>query len=213
MKYLNNITNKKFLTGIAILMLGQALGYYSIKLFINDYHIIESQIDNYIPFIPYMIYFYAMFYPYIFLTLYYTFLNDYDNYRKGIIIGTITYIITDIIFLAYPTIMIRPEVAYDKLDWLTATLINITYTYDNPPINCFPSIHCLFCFQVMLMTMMLKNVEIKKKFPIIIIGILISISTIFVKQHYFFDIIGALILSIVMNTLGYVYFKKKIKNS
>ena len=214
MKYfISNITNRKFLKGIAIFMLGQAVGYYSIKLFLTDYHIIGSQIDNSIPFVPHMIYFYSLFYLYIFFTLYYIFIKDYNNYKKGIIIGTIIYIIADIIFLIYPTIMIRPEVAYDKLDWLTAFLVKTTYTYDNPASNCFPSIHCLFCFQVIIMTIMLKNVKWTNKALIIIIGLLISISTVFVKQHYLYDVIGALILSITMNTLGYVYFNKIIKSS
>lgn len=211
--FISNVTNKQFLVGIVILMVGQAIGYYTIKFFIHDYYTIESSIDGLIPFVPHMIYFYSIFYPFVFFVLYYVFIHDYENYRRGIIVGTVSYLITDIIFLVFPTIMIRPNVAYNQLDWLTALLIRITYTCDSPAINCFPSIHCLFCFQVMYMALTLKNSKWYDKLYIVYIGLLVSISTVFVKQHYVYDIIGALGLCIIMNTLGYVFFNKKAKNS
>ena len=211
--FIKNISNKQFLTGIVVFLVGQAITYYAIKLLIHDPHILDSSIDKHIPFIPEMIIFYSIFYPFVFCTLYYIFIHNKENFRHGIIIGTISYLIADIIFICFPTIMIRPEISYSKLDWLTGLLIKITYTGDNPPINCFPSIHCLFTFQVIYMTLLLKNSSWKEKTYIIYVGLLIAVSTVFVKQHYIYDIIGALGLCIIMNTLGYIFFNKRVKNS
>ena len=210
-KFFSNIAEKKFWVGILIFMLGQSIGYYGIKLFEIDFHTINSPIDGMIPFVPQMIFFYSIWYPFIFLILYYIYKKDYNVFRNGIIIGTIAYLITDIIFVVYPTIMVRPEVVYEELDFLTALLMKITYLGDNPAVNCFPSIHCLYCFHIMFMFTLLKGTTWRQKAFVYIMGLLIIASTVMVKQHYFYDIIGSLVLAILTNGIGYLLIR--IKNN
>ena len=88
-----------------------------------------------------------------------------------------------------------PEI--NNIDVVTDFIIKATYFLDNPALNCFPSIHCLFCFQVILTTILSKNIKFKYKFLITIVSFLIIMSTVLVKQHYFLDILGALIICII----------------
>lgn len=196
MKYLKN---KKFLISISILLIGQAFFYWFLKFFQTNPHYLNFDIDQKIPFIPNFIYIYNTFYPFMFLTLLYLFTKDENVYMKGIISGILGFLICDIIFLIYPTIMQRPPIPETNL--LTEFVLKVTFFFDTPALNCFPSIHCLFCFQIIYSFILTNQIELKKKIPIIIYSLLIIMSTILVKQHYVVDIISALSICIITNLL------------
>lgn len=196
MKYLKN---KKFLISISILLIGQAFFYWFLKFFQTNPHYLNFDIDQKIPFIPNFIYIYNTFYPFMFLTLLYLFTKDENVYMKGIISGILGFLICDIIFLIYPTIMQRPPIPETNL--LTEFVLKVTFFFDTPALNCFPSIHCLFCFQIIYSFIFTNQIELKKKIPIIIYSLLIIMSTVLVKQHYVFDIISALSICIITNLL------------
>ena len=196
MKYLKN---KKFLISISILLIGQAFFYWFLKFFQTNPHYLNFDIDQKIPFIPNFIYIYNTFYPFMFLTLLYLFTKDENVYMKGIISGILGFLICDIIFLIYPTIMQRPPIPETNL--LTEFVLKVTFFFDTPALNCFPSIHCLFCFQIIYSFIFTNQIELKKKIPIIIYSLLIIMSTILVKQHYVVDIISALSICIITNLL------------
>ena len=105
----------------------------------------------------------------------------------------------------------RPEIT-SNIDILTRSLLNITYYIDNPAINCFPSIHCLLCFQTSYMMIISHNINSKYKIISSLISVLIILSTVFIKQHYFYDIIGAFIIFIFTNII-YINLKKNIDKS
>lgn len=191
---------KSFLVSISILMISQAFFYWFIKLFQPDPSYINFPLDNKIPFLPNFIYIYNLFYPFIFLAFYYLFTKDEKNYYKGIVAGIIGYLICDIIYLYYPTIMPRLPIP-STTNPITSLIVKITYFFDEPALNCFPSIHCLFCFQIIFSYLKTNLVELKKKLPIIIISTLIILSTILVKQHYVLDIISAFLVCITANLI------------
>ena len=104
----------------------------------------------------------------------------------------------DIIFLFMPTIMYRPMTP--NYDPITNFVLWITYFFDEPPLNCFPSIHCLFCFQVVF-SYIYSKAKREKKAIIITIAFLIIISTLFIKQHFIYDVIAAFLVCIIANIL------------
>lgn len=205
--FFKEITNRDFLISISCLMLMQSLIFTFIKYLQIDYHVMASRVDDFIPFLPYIVYIYNIFYPFVFIVLYYVFLHDKKSYYHGIIAGTIGYLLCDIIFLIYPTIMIRPDVMYDKLDIITGFIVKLTYLVDTPAINCFPSIHCLFCFQAAYTTIVSKGIGKKEKAIITFILLLISASTVLMKQHYFYDILGAFAVFAFSNIITFLIFK------
>ena len=209
--YLKNIKNKEFIISIICMMGIQALLYWSLKLLQADFHTFNFSIDNKTPFIPQLIILYNLFYPMIFIAFYNIFNHDKDAYYKGIIAGIIGFIISDIIFIIYPTVIIRPDLTNLNIDPINKFVIYLTYKVDTPAINCLPSIHCLFCFQAIISSIMCKNYNNKYKVLIIIILLSIAASTVLVKQHYFIDIVGALIISLISTLISPIIYKK-IKN-
>ena len=188
--------NKDFIISISILLVGQAILYWFLKLFQSNPTYIDYYLDDKIPFLGRFVYIYDTFYPFVFFSLYLLYKKDKKAYFKGIIAGVIGFIICDIIFLSIPTIMYRPVIP--SIDPLTDLVIKITFLYDSTPLNCFPSIHCLFCFQV-IYSFIFSKFDRRNKIVIIICSLLIVLSTLFIKQHYVFDVISALLIVIVSN--------------
>lgn len=202
-KFFSEFLNKKFLISIIAMMLVQAMFYWGVKFFQADYHYIYSSVDNKIPFLPGFVYIYDLFYPVVLITMYYAFCKDRKNYYKGVIASVIGFLLCDIIFITYPTVMYRPYVDYSNLDWLTGLVLKITYAADTPALNCCPSIHCLFCYQAIFTLCMCKDVKKQIKVPLSLFLLLIVLSTLIVKQHYFYDAIFALVIFVVVNIITY----------
>lgn len=203
--------SKEFLISIVYSLVIPAILYFLLKLFQSNYHVITSLVDKRIPFIPYFIYIYILFFPFIIIVLYMIFIKDKKKYYRGINASLLGLIITDIIFLIYPTIMNRPIVTND-IDIITRTVLNITYFFDTPAINCFPSIHSLLCFQVAYMSITCNNMKLKYKIMTTIMSLLVISSTVLVKQHYFYDILGAFIIFIISNIIA-INYKKMLTNN
>ena len=206
-KYFKNIKDKNFIISIILLLGCQGILFVLVKLFQSNYHVFNYYIDNKIPFIPQFIIIYNLFYPMIFISFYNIFNHDKDTYYKGIIAGILGYIIADIIFLLYPVEMIRPDITNLNIDVINNFILQLTYKIDNPPINCFPSIHCIFCFQAIYSIIRCKNYNYK--YISIFILLLIIISTLLVKQHYVIDVLGALVVVIITNFIVYLIKRKK----
>ena len=203
--------NKKFVISVSILLIGQAFLYWFLKLFQKDPIYIYYYLDDVIPFLGRFVYIYNSFYPFMLISLYFLYKCDEKAYYKGIISGVIGFLICDIIFLSVPTIMYRPIIP--KYDFITDLVIKITFLYDSPPLNCFPSIHCLFSFQVMY-SYLFSKYDKKKKWVFISYAFLVAISTLFIKQHYIYDVISAFLICLISNLLCdlfriYDFFKRK----
>ena len=190
--------NKKFIISICILLLGQSFMYWFLKLFQNNPIYIKYHLDNEIPFIGQFVYIYNAFYPFMLISLYLLYKKDEKAYYKAIISGTIGYLVCDVIFLLVPTIMYRDVVP--SASQFTDLVIKITFFFDNPPLNCFPSIHCLFSFQVIYSYWSSKE-NIRNKIIVTVCALLIIISTLLVKQHYIFDVVSAFLICIITNLL------------
>lgn len=94
-------------------------------------------------------------------------------------------------FVIIPTTMTRANVpSGGVLNWLT----NVVYSLDQPN-NLFPSIHCMeswICFRGALRCKKVHPMYSKVWF---VLAILICMSTVFVKQHVFVDIIGGIVVA------------------
>ena len=205
--------NKLFVISMAILLIGNAFIYWLIKSFQSNPIYINYYLDDKIPFWGWLVYIYNMFYPFFIIVFYLLYKKDEKAYFKGIISCMIGVIICDVIYLFLPTIMYRPPIP--SYDAFTNLVIKVTFFFDEPPLNCFPSIHCLFCFQV-IFGYIKSKATLSKKIIMITISLLIIISTLLVKQHFIFDVVGALVVCIMANILENLFgiydkLKKKLK--
>lgn len=183
---------KEYLVLIIFTMGTQALLYFAIKTFINDYNIITSVIN--IRLIKPFIYIYDIWYPFVLIVTFLIYKYNKSIFKNLITSMLLGALFAQITFIIYPTMLVRPIVEINSItDWL----LNFTYKTDSPAVNCLPSLHCIYCFIIIFFITKCNNINYKKKIFIIIISLLIVISTLFTKQHIIEDIILSLIYTII----------------
>lgn len=91
-----------------------------------------------------------------------------------------------IIFMLFPTTVPRFELDYSNMNIVYETLFKLLYSADSPT-NCIPSLHVSTAFIIFYLSL-----SFKRKLLIsstLVYAILVSLSTMFVKQHLFLDVI------------------------
>lgn len=196
----------KVIITIISLIAFQSLLYLMAKLTPFEYHIVNIEFDNQIPFIKYFVYPYIIWYITLFIVPYIFYQKDKLFYKIYIKTIFISLIIAFIIYVFYPTTLIRNEVISTDL---STFIINLIYKIDTPAINCLPSAHCILSFVHIYITLMIKGINKKLKAIIIIQSILVIFSTVFIKQHVILDVITAFILSLIIYIFTYFFMLKK----
>ena len=179
------------------------LDYYSAHLYrsAGGAERLYLPVDGWIRFSPHFVWTYLLYYPVCFLPL---FLIGPIRVFRSIALGyTLQFLISFVLFAMLPIRMIRPE--FHVVDSSTAVLKSI-YALD-PGYNIFPSLHVANAFLVAFIFLKVRN-----KFEgavLTIVAILISVSALYVKQHYFIDIAAGLVLAVVTFRIA---FSPKIFN-
>lgn len=169
-------------------------------------HPVWCPLDNLIPFnewflIPYLIWFLYIPGMLIYLALY-----DTAAFRRFMYFIIATYGVTLLVYLIYPTCQnLRPTV-FPRDNFLTRLTIAF-YEFDTNT-NVCPSLHCIGSFAVAFAawdTPRFRNLFWKVSF--FAMSALISVSTVFVKQHSVVDVFWALVVCAAGYAL--VYGRKK----
>ena len=190
---------------LALLMFAVKATMYFIVAYIPCEPIMfHMEIDKHIPFIPEFYIFYLSYnvLPVVFLWI----LSFYDRRKMvTIVLGTMAAIV--VAYICYLIQQVKMDrVQYEiiaaeyhdfskvnSLHTLWLWMIDKQYIADETALNCFPSLHAIMATSSILIGLWTGKSE--KHFPIWmrllfgIWGFLIFISTVFVKQHYFVDII------------------------
>lgn len=151
---------------------------------------ISISVDQVIPFLSIFILPYILWYGYIFIYLLYFWYKDTKVYLKTVLLIAVGELICFIIYFFFQTTVPRPTILGDSL---LNQLVQWIYENDRP-YNCFPSIHVLTTFAIMLASLHIKNKHVFTTLAIHILGTLIIISTLFVKQHVILDMVGSMFL-------------------
>lgn len=93
-------------------------------------------------------------------------------------------------FLHLPTTLARPEVTGTDL---CSRLVRLIYTSD-PPVNLFPSIHCLESWCCIRASFLLKKSNRAYQTATIIMSLGVFASTLFIKQHVIADVFGGIVV-------------------
>jgi membrane-associated phospholipid phosphatase len=172
---------------------------HTIYDYLNKYHTksatnILTTADAYIPFVPEFIIPYIGWYFFMFFYLFYLCQKDRKIYYESLITINIGMLISYVIYFAFQTTVPRPILVGN--DFYT-NLVRFIYINDQP-YNCFPSIHVLTTFVIMYG---IYKSEINSFFHrnfVYLFGLLIIVSTVFVKQHSIIDGIAAVALVILV---------------
>lgn len=172
----------------------QSLIYFGTKLINHNmtHHTLFTFIDHNAPILP----FFSIIYLgcYIFWVVNYAIAGRmgkqyFYDFITNIFLG---YIISGLIFCIYPTYINRPELS--EIHGFGKMLMTYVYTTDTP-VNLFPSMHCQISWYCFLAVKGQKKISKWYQYVSLVIAILVCISTVVIRQHYFLDIVAGIAIA------------------
>ena len=166
---------------------------------VDYYTPVYSVIDDFIPFFEWFVIPYLFWFVYLAGMVIYTALYDIGGFRKMMLFVIITYTLTIVIYLIWPTCQeLRPS-SFER-DNLFTRIMSDYYAYDTNT-NVCPSLHVIGTVAVQFTFLHLQGKKhIGWHIAFIITTILICLSTVFLKQHSIVDLFAA----VPVCALGYV---------
>lgn len=180
----------------------------------NNYSFLLG-LDDVIPFVPEMVWIYIS--TYIVIPLAGFVIKDSIDFYRLIASILITWLITYPFFYFFPATYPRPDFA---LIDLSTWMLKLNYVHDVSN-NTFPSLHVSQSFVI---AFAMIHISKKKNILWLIWAVLISLSTVMIKKHFFIDTLGGLVvaqiafmlifkLRIADNAINEIIkFSKKIKS-
>lgn len=161
------------------------IAYYGGFVFAKDaYHYnISVALDGKIPLVEFFIIFYFL--AYLQWVISYIFIARESAevcYRYATAVS-ISKIFCLILFLAFPTTLVRPAPG----EGLFGSIVSFLYTVDEPT-NLLPSIHCLESWVCFRASLSMKKLPSWYKIITLFFSVAVFLSTVFVKQHVVLDI-------------------------
>lgn len=166
------------------------------------YAVIHTVVDDYIPFLEVFVIPYYMWFVYVSLTLLFLMFSfDVEDYYKNFFFLATGMTIFLVISTMFPNMhQLRPAVM--PRDNIFTHLVQVIYNSDTPS-NLWPSIHVYNSIGTMIAAHHSKRFNKTGVIVMDVIGFLIIISTVFIKQHSVYDVITGVIMAIVFYILFY----------
>jgi membrane-associated phospholipid phosphatase len=158
-----------------------------------------TAVDHQIPFVEIFVVPYLLWYAFIFLMLVYFCIYDRAIYYRTLLSFCVGMLVCYVIYFFFQTTVPRPELMGTGI--LTG-MVKYVYGADQP-FNCFPSIHVLSSYLMILGIRHSKLWTIKKDMIVSTIAYSIILSTLFVKQHVVLDVVAGVLLGSLLFKLFY----------
>lgn len=175
------------------------------NFFGTTYYPVKIWLDHYIPFcelfaIPYVFWFFYLLGVHI-----YTLFYDIRSFRRMSVFIAITYLGIIIIYIIYPTCQeLRPLVPTVPRDNFLTRFMEDYYAYDSNT-NVCPSLHVAGSWAVVCGIWHSRHFSTTGwRIAFVVMSIMISLSTCFVKQHSALDVLAALPLCAVAWLVAYL---------
>ncbi len=158
-----------------------------------------TAVDHQIPFLEIFIVPYVLWYAFIFLMFVYFCIYDRAIYYRTLLSFCVGMLVCYVIYFFFQTTVPRPELASEGM---LTTIVQYVYGADQP-FNCFPSIHVLSSYLMVLGIRHSKMWTIKKDIIVSTFAYSIILSTLFVKQHVVLDVVAGILLGSLLFKLFY----------
>lgn len=169
---------------------------------VTSYTAVYCRADDLIPFCEWFLLPYMWWFVYLTGMILYTLFYDPRAFRRMMYFIMITYTITIIIYFVYPTCQELRPVEFARENVLTR-LVGRFYQFDTNT-NVCPSIHVIGSLATLAASWDMERFRSRGwRLYFLIAAVLISISTVFLKQHSLIDIVAALPLCVL--AYGIVY--------
>ncbi len=166
----------------------------------TDYWVSYCKVDDWIPFCPAFVVFYVMWYPLAIGTGMYLLWKDPKVFQRYMYFVSIGLTVSLLICLVFPNGQdLRPTALGNDI---FSRIMRLIYAADTNT-NVLPSMHVVgTCAAIAAW----YHTEVQHKWvrpAILLLGLLINVSTVLVKQHSFLDIIAGVVLSAVVYVISY----------
>ncbi|MDD2214674.1 MAG: phosphatidic acid phosphatase [Oscillospiraceae bacterium] len=202
---LSNINSERF-KHVKLLLFWPLFGLFFFaveRIFPNrNWHYVYVPLDDRIPFCEWFIIPYLFWFVYLIGTLAYTFFFDVPAFKKMMHFVIITYGAAMLIYLFFPTAQaLRPQ-SFSR-DNLLTRIVGGLYQFDTNT-NVCPSLHVIGSAAALFAGLDTRRFQKWGwKAAYIIAGFLISISTVFLKQHSVIDLLVALPICLIGYAAAY----------
>lgn len=178
-------------------------------LITDNYHVMHIALDDYVPFCEWLIIPYCLWHPLLAVMTAYLFFYDAESFKRYMAFIALGFIPVMVLDLAWPNGQELRPAALEGSNF-AIWLVQRIYAADTNT-NVFPSMHVIGAAALVAATFHTPSLRKRKLNRIMLpLGIVISISTVFVKQHSCLDLLGAIPYSALVWWLVYgVIFKKK----
>ncbi len=157
--------------------------------------IFKFPIDNSIEFNRFFVIAYYFWYIYIAFTVISLFIQKKSAFfYKLIFTMVVSVFFSFIIYVGFPTYV--PRETLPGNDLLTNMIRNI-YAIDQP-FNCFPSMHVFYSFICCWYLLLFRRIGLWFDLLNIFCFVMISLSTVYTKQHYTPDIVGGIVIAAIV---------------
>ena len=179
------------------------------------WHVMQCSLDEVIPFNEWFFIPYLFWFVFVFGSLVYTLLFDREAFTNLMRFIVITYSAAILIFLIYPSCQLLRPFYMENSNFLTH-LVRMFYAFDTNT-NVFPSVHVIGSIAVVYGLWNAKFLnKWKYRIPIAMTAMLISVSTLFMKQHSALDVGCAAIVFLtaygLLSVLSKIPVKKRAKS-
>lgn len=211
---LNNITSPQYrhllllifwpIYGLIFLLLERGLTL--------QYHDIYCAFDDLIPFNEWFVIPYYFWFVYIVGMLFYTGFFDIPSYRKYMWFIIFTYLATCAFYVIYPNAQQLRPVQFER-DNILVTIVKNLYAFDTNT-NVCPSLHVIGSVAVSYGAWNSKHFKTPLwRILFSVVTLIISFSTVFLKQHSIIDVIAGFAVCVVAIPLTELFCKKLYKNA
>ncbi len=182
----------------AALLLCQTILYFGIQKFEGPAHDVSSSFDKKIPYLPYSIFIYVLWFPMIAVYPLCLYIHSNAIYTIYIISIIADIIISTLIYMIYPSSFTRPE----PPDSFIGKIMRLVLRCDYKGKNCMPSMHCSMCFIIMFTAYMSAGFQPLLYTGFALLALMIVISTVFTKQHVIIDVITGFLTAALSFVIG-----------
>ena len=206
---IGTVENYRHLWMLSIWVVYLALFFVIEHVVTENYWVSYMPLDDKIPFCEYFIIPYCLWHPLLAVMTAYLAFFDAENFKRYMAFIGIGFITTGIFCLLFPNGQDLRLTEFPREN-LCTQFVRIIYAADTNT-NVLPSMHVIGCGA--LIAACFHTPSLRKRhlhWVMLPLGLLISISTVFVKQHSILDFIVAVPFTLLIHLLVYgVIFRKK----
>lgn len=173
--------------------------FYSVQ----NYFVMHCSWDDKIPFCEFFVIPYLFWFVYLIGMHLYTLLYDIDAFKKMMKFIILTYSVTIVIYLLFPTCQELRPLQFERDNFLTRFMADF-YQFDTNT-NVCPSIHVIGTLAVLFTAFHCKGLKgIGWRVAFTVTTVLICASTVLLKQHSILDVLAALPICLVVYFICFV---------